>query len=311
MSAAPGTKAPRRPIPASSLAAIAELLPFLQLELAGTIGVEPGRYLAAAAPAGGERVLVVQTDGAPPPPRRRLGRTRPGRPRGDRSAAPVPLTTVTVIDPGAPLDSEEARRRLSELRGDPELIDRLLGPALALVNRAVHAHRAAVLDPALADVTAEHALAIRVGFGSGDQLSEGRFAVAIDLPPSPRRRRGEALRPQERIAAVLGARERVPAFELLLLRARADLDCDRNREAALQLRAGLTALLAERDAVAAPGQEPDLTALEERREAAERTAAEALAGEPAAGAVAELEETLGLAERVLRRRRALGPAAGR
>ena len=44
---------------------------------------------------------------------------------------------------------------------------------------------------------------------------------------------------------MLGGRERVDACETLLLRARADLDGGREREAALQLRVGLEALLVE------------------------------------------------------------------
>ena len=44
---------------------------------------------------------------------------------------------------------------------------------------------------------------------------------------------------------MLGGRERVDVCETLLLRARADLDAGREREAALQLRVGLEALLAE------------------------------------------------------------------
>ena len=47
------------------------------------------------------------------------------------------------------------------------------------------------------------------------------------------------------MAATLGRREARIACETLLLRARADLDGERTREAALQLRVGLEALLAE------------------------------------------------------------------
>jgi len=305
--AATGPRTPRTPTPASSLAAIAELLPFVQFELAGTVGIEPGRYLEAAGPGGRERVLVVATSGAPPPPRRRLRPPRPGRPRGDREPAPVPLSTLTVIDPEPVGGREPAEGRLAELRRDPERVQRDLDRALALVNRAVHAHRAAVLDPGLADVTPERALAIRIGFGTGEELADGRFTTAIELPPSPRRGRGETLRPQERLAAVLGGREAVPAFELLLLRARADLDCGRTREAALQLRAGLDALLAEPSALAAPGQDDDLAALEGRRDAVGEAGRRALAGELDPDSIEGLEGTLLIAERALRRHRALGP----
>src|SRR5919107_2969145 len=59
------------------------------------------------------------------------------------------------------------------------------------------------------------------------------------------RGRATALRPQERLAAVLAGRDAVLACEELTLRARSDLDAGRLREAALQLRAAFEAALAE------------------------------------------------------------------
>src|SRR6478735_2102610 len=83
---------------------------------------------------------------------------------------------------------------------------------------------------------------------------------------SRRRQREEELRPQERVAAVLRGREQLDTCETLLLRARSDLDAGREREAALQLRVGLEALLAElKDALADPGHEEDMAVLSERR----------------------------------------------
>ena len=54
-----------------------------------------------------------------------------------------------------------------------------------------------------------------------------------------------ALRPQERFAALLAARDAALACELLALRARADLDHGRPREAALQIEAALAAAASE------------------------------------------------------------------
>ena len=51
--------------------------------------------------------------------------------------------------------------------------------------------------------------------------------------------------PLERLAAVLSGTEEVGVAEELVLRARLDLDADRPREAALQARIALEALLAE------------------------------------------------------------------
>jgi hypothetical protein len=105
---------------------------------------------------------------------------------------------------------------------------------------------------------------------------------------------------------VLGRRTTVAACELLLIRARSDLDAGRTREAALQLRVGLEALLAEREALAAPDQEKDFAALDERRQITGEAANEALAGELSEARAAEVTETLRLSERVLRRKRARG-----
>lgn len=284
------------------------LLPFVQLELAGTVGLEDGRYLARTQEGSGdpERVLVVRVTAAPAPARRRLSRPKPKRSAPEAVPATVPLTALTVIT-AAPLGSAEAAEAwLGELRDDHERLTAELETALVLVNRAIHVHRAAVLDPSLADIDSARALAVRIGFGDGEQLADGRYRAAIEVPQSSRERRGELLRPQERLAAVLGGREGVAACELLVLRARSDLDAGREREAALQLRVGLEALLAEREALAAPGQEEDLAALEGRRSITGEAANDALAGELGEQRAAEVVETVRLCERVLRRRRAFG-----
>jgi hypothetical protein len=65
------------------------------------------------------------------------------------------------------------------------------------------------------------------------------------MPRPPRTRGAAALRPQERLAALLGARDAPLAAEELALRARVDLEAGRRREAALQLRIALEAGLAE------------------------------------------------------------------
>ena len=146
---------------------------------------------------------------------------------------------------------------------------------------------------------------MRLGFGEGDELADGRYSAAIEVPASERRqRRVEALRPTERVAGVLAGRENVAACELLLLRARADLDAGRAREAALQLRAGLEAMLADRGEFAADGQEADLSALEDARGGVEAAAESALAGDLSEAPALSVSEALRLAERVLRRERA-------
>jgi hypothetical protein len=215
------------------------------------------------------------------------------------------MTTLTVVTPESLGEEAAASSWLQAIRNDDDEIDASLRSALAFVNRAVHAHRAAVGDPAVADITAEAALAVRIGFGDGEALVDGRYAEAVEIPASERRRRRvEALRPTERVAGVLAGREHVAACELLILRARADLDAGRTREAALQLRGGVESMLAERASFAAEGQRSDLEAVEAAREAVTAAAKSALVGEPDAASTQAVTEALAIAERVLRRERA-------
>jgi hypothetical protein len=254
----------------------------------------------------------------------RRGRRRRGRVQSAEGAATpeVPVTRLTVIRPG-PFDSDAAAQAwLSEVADSTERCDELVSDALGIVNRALHAHRLATQDPHGGGVSPDAALARRIGYGTGDELADGRWSEAIDVPAAPGRRgRAEALRPQERLAAELGGREAADACETLLLRARADLDAGRTREAALQLRVGLEALLAEvRPAGALPDasgaartlaaeqaatQEADLAALTERREITGQSANEALKGQLSPERTDQVADTLRLAERVLRRRRIL------
>ena len=76
-------------------------------------------------------------------------------------------------------------------------------------------------------------------------MADGRFSDAWELPRERTRTRRSMEAPEERFAALLGGRERPLACEELVLRARADLDAGRPREAALQARVALEALLAE------------------------------------------------------------------
>ena len=71
------------------------LIPFVQLEFAGLIGLPEGRYLARDE--AGDRVLVVQVFGAPKPPGRLARRTRPVDPDQDEST-PVSLVTVALAE---------------------------------------------------------------------------------------------------------------------------------------------------------------------------------------------------------------------
>jgi hypothetical protein len=232
---------------------------------------------------------------------RRRTRLRPVAP----SPSPAPVTTAraTLIRARPFDDAGEAERWLAGIDAEAEV-----AAALAVLNRLLHLHRTATADPAVREVARGQAIAARVGIGAGEQVAEGRFASALELPPPPApRRRSAALRPEERLAALLAGRDVPLASEELALRARADLAAGREREAALQLRVALAAALGELAPWAPRG---DLRArLDELRTlepAAEAAAAAALQGGLDDVARADVERVLGRLEAALRARTALG-----
>jgi hypothetical protein len=287
-----------------------KLFGFAQLDFAGPLPLADGRYLAREAEAGGESVLVVQTVGAPRPPSRR--RRRPRRSDPDAEPAPLPLARATAIRAFAPFGTtEEAEHWLDEAAEAEDTADVLVADGIALLNRALHVHALAGADPHAHELTPERAVAVRIGYGSGEETAQGLFTAAREIDvwaggASRRRRRQEDLRPQERVAAVLGGREGVDVCETLLLRARADLDAGRDREAALQLRVGLEALLVElASALDDADHEEDMGTLRERRHEAGEAANRALRGELDAEQARGTRELSEICERVLRRRRIL------
>jgi hypothetical protein len=282
---------------------------FVQLDVPGPLGLDDGRYLVR--PAAGEEedddtVLVVQTMGAPPAGRRPPRKRRKPQPADPEDGPPeVPITRLTVI-PARTLDASELETDLDALRADPAATEAAVAEGLREVNRVVRAHRIASQDPYGHEIGRLTPIAVRVGVGTGPELADGKWTEAFTVAsPERPRRRAEALRPQERLAELLSGREPINVCETLLLRARADLDQGRPREAALQLDHGLAALLAELPDRAGPGQEEDLATLRERRESTSEAAAAALQGDPSAEQVDELVDTLHICERVLRRRQAL------
>lgn len=279
----------------------------MQFDFPGTLPVPDGRYLAREGD--GERVLVIETLGAPPPPRRR--RRRPKDAEAAVEPAPLALSRVTAIRANEPFDSEaDAAEWLGEAVASEDSIDSVIDEGLALLNRALHAHTAASADPLGAELRTSAAASARVGHGSGKEVAASRFSAAREVDvragASPRRRRDEELRPQERLAAILGGRERVDACETLILRARADLDANRYREAALQLRIALEAMLVElAGALSDPDHDRDMAELEARRKEAGEAADAALRGELDVEQESQITELTALCERILRRRRVL------
>jgi hypothetical protein len=231
-----------------------------------------------------EAVLVLTTLGAP---RRRFLRGRRGREVERAAPEPVPTARATVVRP-APFESRDDADAWLAAAGKGAVSE-----ALAVLNRALHAHRVSAATPHPSDLSPERALVARVGYGDGEAVAGGRYEAARELPRPRRRTRRSMEAPEERFAAILGGRERVLACEALVLCARADLDAGRTREAALQARVALEALLAE-----LPG-----TDLAGERGPVGEAANGALRGELSEESAAALADAVEGMENALKRRR--------
>lgn len=233
-------------------------------------------------------MLVLTTLGAP---ERRAWTGRRGRLVEQAEPAPVRITRATVVRPDRFASRDAAAAWLAELRGDETTALVELEAALQVVNRALRAYRAAAADPYTADVAGDRSLVTRIGYGRGESVAEGRFGEAFELPrPRARSVKRSMEAPEQRLAALLGGRERALVGEELVLRARGDLDTGCLREAALQARIALEALVAE-----LPSAE-----LSEWRVPMSKAANAAITGEPPRE---DLEQAVKAMEAALRRHR--------
>jgi len=248
---------------------------------------------------------VLGTLGAP---QRRLFGGRKPTDVTEAAAEPVPTSRATIIAAQAFESPEEADAWFGRLRDNADATTTAVDDAVQTLNAMLRAHRAAALDPYAREVHAAGALVVRVGYGSGDQVADGHFAAAFELPRTATgqirgraARRREMLAPQERLAAMLAAREAPLAGVELLLRARADLDAERPREAALQARVALEALIAE---LGREGR--DVAALRDHRTAVGEAANAALDGDLDDDQAATVEAAVDAMDRALRHRAAGG-----
>ncbi|HEV2723825.1 MAG TPA: hypothetical protein VGV10_04265 [Thermoleophilaceae bacterium] len=216
---------------------------FVQLEFGFLLGPADGRYLVRQAPeAAPDHILVLTTVGA----ERRSPRGRRGSSVTGATPEPVPTARITVIDAEPFPDQGSAEGWLSEARRTGDRTDSEVRSAVRVANRALQAYRAAASDPYAHDVSADHALVVRLGFGRGEAVAKGHYQAAWERPAGIRERPHRSMEaPDERFAALIGAREPLLVCEELVLRARADLTAGRLREAALQARVALESLLSE------------------------------------------------------------------
>lgn len=255
-----------------------QLFLFIQLEFPWSLGPPDGRYLVRAqADAEPQHVLVLGTLGARRSPAGRRARAGAGRlklfgrsvsrrARAPATPEPAPVATAraTIVDPISVSAERQARAWLDDLDSE-----RAASAAVAVLNRLLHSHRIASADPYIHEVTTAQALVIRAGWGEGEQVAYGRWLHACELPwrATTRRRSGAqppeavvrpggkrrllradssaALRPEERLAELLGARGPILLCEELALRARLDLDQGRASHAAVELDRALAAALPE------------------------------------------------------------------
>lgn len=221
-------------------------------------------------------IVVVQTVEAHLARRARRLREAP-------SPGEVDLTRVTVIDASpsrAPQD-------------DSERVD----VALSIVGRALTAHRVAIVEPSDPGSPPEP-LATRVGVGTGPQVADGLWMEARE-PKLPRRRTSRRRPPasDERFAALLGGRQEFPACALVALRARADLNAGRTREAALMIEAALGAARNELRGKIGPARREELAAHSGSAAAAAEAARE---GPVDAAVMADAEAALSRLEAALK-----------
>ena len=229
------SKRPRRRVP--------PLFGFVQLEFPWALGPPDGRYVVRGHAGELEHVLVVCRRWARPSAggcaaagaRPASAGARSGRHRArDARHRRSPSTTTRQPRAGC---APPARTRSQA--------------AVATLNRVLHMHRAATADPHVRELRREQALVVRVGYGEGEQVADGRWVKALELPHADAHGRVATRRCARRSAsaALLGGRDAALACEELALRARQDVDAGRRREAALQLDAALTAALARARAV--------------------------------------------------------------
>ena len=233
---------------------------------------------------------MLSTLGAPQ--RARLGGRRP-RPVEEGEPEPVPTSRATIVRAASFPSAAEASAWLAsaDLESERDL-------AVAVLNRALRAQRAAAADPYVGEISADRALVVRIGYGSGEEVADGRVGEAVELPRFAGGRVKRSMEaPEERFAALLGGREEIHPAEELVLRARADLNAGRPAEAALQCRVAIAALL-ELLKDSAAGEQ-----IGAHREAVTAAANAALRGPPPGEHAAALEDAVSAMEKALKRRR--------
>jgi hypothetical protein len=244
----------------------------IQVETGHPLGPPDGRYLMRPAAGDPPNVVLVFSD-----------------------------TTVTIISVAAALEDARAGTLWLKRVGEEELTE-----ALGLLSRVMYAFRQIVADPDVSAPGRRQITAARAGFGDGDHLADGRFSESREIPPprGPRfQRRAKVLEPQARLAAALSGREPSLVCAELALRANADLDAGRGREAALSAMIALDSAIAELSLDAQAGSLAErVEELRRLRPGIMSAAQSALSTPPSPTQAAEVAHALGRLEAALRAR---------
>jgi hypothetical protein len=297
-----------------------QLFVFVQMEFPWVLGPADGRYLLRTQEGGEpEHVIVLETlaSGRERSARRPSRLTRRGGAQVPPEPEPEPVgtTRVTVIDPISLSAENQARAWLEGIEDEREA--QTTG---AVINRILYYYRIAAAHPYVHEVSPGQALVIRAGWGEGEQVAGGRWLYARELTLKLRpvatgavgrgRARGRAvslaLRPQERFAELLGAKDRTLVCEELALRARVDLDQGRPRHAVLELERALVLAPRELRAEARQDLSIRIAELEQLHAGVGKQAAAVLATPASEPDVELLTHALERLEAALRARSATG-----
>src|SRR5258708_3043681 len=105
-----------------------------------------------------------------------------------------------VVKGGEPVGREGgAGGRLEAIRVSENEQQRWVRDGLAVLNLAIRAFRTGAPDPYAMEVTRRDARRVRIGYGSTEEVQDGLWQDAVELPPPLRSRvkRIEPLRPPE------------------------------------------------------------------------------------------------------------------
>jgi hypothetical protein len=221
----------------------------VRLEFAHAIGPDAGRYVVrpageasvrgadpfdVAAVYGKADVLDIGLADAP----RAFGRRR-RRGSDDAAAEPVQIARVTYIWGTEPLSKGDAAEGLARLAEEEPDVQRRLAHVIATLNVAIRAHRVAVSDPFVTEVSPYDPRRVTFGYGTAERL----MLDTMEASWSPPRERGYSIMGHdsadagEMIAAALAAETRVLESDDLILRVALDLHQGRRRGAAAGVRA--------------------------------------------------------------------------